>query len=228
MKNRIQAKIKNRKKVAEGTYKVDFSVAEKVDFIAGQHTGVWLPKFIHEDSRGNFRLFSICSSPNNKKEISITFRDRGSGFKRTLLELPIGTEVNLMKPAGFFVLPADGKQKVGFIAGGIGITPFMSMINFATEEKTTNKIVLYYVNSSAETAAFLPELKELEKKNKNFSLNNFIGREKFTEAMKKMKNQEEFLWYIAGPPGMVAEMRNILFLNKVNPAKILTEEFEGY
>ena len=228
MKNRIQAKIKNRKKVAEGTYKVHFSVAEKVDFIAGQHTGVWLPRLLHDDSRGNFRLFSVCSSPNNKKEISITFRDMGSGFKRTLLELPIGTEVELMKPAGFFVLPLDKDQKIAFIAGGIGITPFMSMLNYAAEEKLPHKITLYYVNSSAETGAFLPELKKIEKKNKNFTLNNFIGREKFTETMKKMKNQEEFLWYIAGPPRMVAEMRNILFLNKVNPAKILTEEFEGY
>lgn len=228
MKNRITARIKNRKKVAKDTYEVIFSVKGDFNFVAGQHTGVWLPKLPYKDPRGNFRLFSISSSPNNKKTISVAFRDSGSGFKRSLLKLPIGTEVELMKPAGFFVMPADKKQELAFIAGGIGITPFRSMINFAAEEKTQNKIILYYVNSSAQTAAFLPELKKLEKKNKNFSLNNFIGREKFTEAIRKMKSKEEFLWYIAGPPGMVSEMRNTLFLNKINPAKILTEEFDGY
>ena len=228
MKNKLVAKVKSRKKVAKGTYEVDFSVSEKVDFVAGQHTGVWLPKIIYPDPRGNFRLFSICSSPRNRKIISVTFRDRGSGFKRTLLELPIGTKVELMKPAGFFVLPNDKKQKIAFVAGGIGITPFRSMISFATESKASNQIILYYANSSIETAAFLPELKQLEKKNGNFFIKNFIGREKFTEAIGAVKNPEEFLWYIAGPPGMVANMKNILFLNKVNPTKIITEEFDGY
>ena len=133
-----------------------------------------------------------------------------------------------MKPVGFFVLPQDKKQKIAFVAGGIGITPFRSMINFATEEKLPNKIFLYYVNSSKETTAFLPELKILAKKNKSFTLKNFIGREKFTEAIKKVKNPNEFLWYVAGPPGLVASIRNTLILNKVNPNKILTEEFSGY
>ena len=229
MKNRVTAKIKSRRKVAEETYQVDFDVSkENIDFIAGQHTGVWLPKLFHDDKKGNFRILSACSSPNNKKILSVAFRDRGSGFKRTLLELPIGAEVELMKPVGFFVLPQDKKQKIAFIAGGIGITPFRSMINFATEEKLPNKIFLYYVNSSKETTAFLPELKILAKKNKSFTLKNFIGREKFTEAIKKVKNPNEFLWYVAGPPGLVASIRNTLILNKVNPNKILTEEFSGY
>lgn len=229
MKNRITAKIKSRKKVAQGTYQVDFDVGkESVDFVAGQHTGVWLPKLLYDDPRGNFRLFSVCSSPNNKKILSVTFRDRGSGFKRTLLELPIGTEVELMEPTGFFVIPKDSKQKIAFVAGGIGITPFRSMLNFAAEEKLPNKIVLYYVNSSKEKTTFLPELKDLAKKNKNFTFHNYIGRTEFTEAIKNVKKVDEYLWYIAGPPSMVAEIRNTLLLNKVSPNKILTEEFDGY
>ena len=227
--DRITAKIKSRKKVAQGTYQVDFDVSkENVEFVAGQHTGVWLPKLLYDDPRGNFRLFSICSSPNNKKILSVAFSDRGSGFKRTLIELPIGTEVEIMKPVGFFVLPVDKKQKIAFIAGGIGITPFRSMLNYAAEKKLPNKIVLYYVNRSKETTTFLPELKKLASKNKNFSLKNFIGREKFIAEVKKLSNPAEFLWYIAGPPGLVAEIRNTLILNKVNPNKILTEEFSGY
>ena len=194
--NRITTKIKSRKKVAQGTYEVDFNLSEKVNFVAGQHTGIWLPKLIYGDPRGDFRLFSICSSPNNKKTFSVAFRDRESGFKRTLLELPIGTKVELMMPTGFFVLPQDKKQKVVFVAGGIGITPFRSMLNYVAEEKLPNKITLYYVNSSRDTAAFIPELKKLAKKNKNFKLNNCVGRENFTKAINEVKKSKEYLWYI--------------------------------
>ena len=71
MKNRVTAKIKSRKKVAEETYQVDFDVSkENINFIAGQHTGVWLPKLLHDDPKGNFRILSVCSSPNNKKILS--------------------------------------------------------------------------------------------------------------------------------------------------------------
>ena len=90
MKDKVSARIKSRKKIAKGTFKIDFNPSEEFDFVAGQHTGVWLPKLFHSDPKGNFRLFSICSSPNNPERISITFRDRGSGFKKTLLEIPAG------------------------------------------------------------------------------------------------------------------------------------------
>ncbi|MEM3091104.1 MAG: FAD-dependent oxidoreductase [Candidatus Pacearchaeota archaeon] len=228
MENRIIAEIKNRKKIARETYQIDFILEKEINFVAGQHIGIWLPKLIYDDPKGSFRLFSICSSPKNKKMISIAFRDTKSGFKKTLLKLPIGTEVELMKPTGFFVLPKDQKQRIGFIAGGIGITPFMSMLNYAKENKLSQKITLYYLNSSKEKTAFFYELKQLTDNNKNFVLKNFLGRKKFLEQIKKIKNQERILWYIAGPPGLVADIKNILISMGVSQNKILTEEFSGY
>jgi len=224
----IFASIKSHEQIAKGTYRVDFDISkENFQFEAGQHTGVWLPKLNYEDPRGNFRIFSINTSPNNKKTLSVAFRETGSGFKKTLLEFPEKTKVELMAAEGYFVLPKDKNQKVALVAGGIGITPAISILRFAAEEKLPNKIILHYVNSGKETTAYLDEIKELAKTNKNLTLKNYFSREEFAKGVEEMKSKEEYLWYISGPARMVADIKDSLS-GKIRLDKIVTEEFTGY
>ena len=220
---RVKAKILQRKEIAKGTFEVKFSV-KNYPFTAGQHTGVRLPKLFHNDPKGKFRVFSIVEPPGSN-EVRVAFRNTESGFKKTLLELPLKTNVELDPASGYFTLPKE-KTDVCFIAGGIGITPFMSMVRYAAEKNLPHKITLHYSNRNKESAAYLEDLKALE--NKNFKLFEHYTIDGFKEAVKKTANPEKKLWYIAGPPGMVFDLKNILFLNKVLPESVVTEEFSGY
>ncbi len=222
---RVKAKIISRKEIAKGTYEVLFSVKE-FPFAAGQHIGVHLPKLTHSDVRGNYRVFSIVTSPGDQY-IGIAFRNTRSGFKKTLLEMRLGEKVWLDTATGYFTLPW-GKKDLVFVAGGIGITPFMSMIRYASEEKLLHKITLIYSNKNRESAAYLDELRRLTQENKRFYLKEFYDVVEFRGAVFGVKSPENKIWYIAGPPGLVSVTKSILFDSQVPPGNIVTEEFSGY
>src|SRR3989338_7946385 len=95
-----------REKVAEDTFEIRFGLKEDeiFDFRAGQHIDVAIDKLLHGDSRGSVRTFSLLSSPQNKEFIAIAFRDSGSGFKKTLLEMDLETPVAIEGPFGNFTL----------------------------------------------------------------------------------------------------------------------------
>ncbi len=225
---KMKLPIVKQKLVAKGTVEVSFGLKEKFEFLAGQYVRISVPKLLYEDSKGTYRLFSIVSSPNDKKKLSIAFRDSGSGFKKTLMELRIGSLVNVEGPFGHFTLPKDTSDPLVFIAGGIGITPFISMIRFINENKLSYKVTLLYSNKSPETAAYLKELTRMSNKNKNFSVINKFGRidsEFITENVSDLKKPK---WYIVGPPNMVSDMRNLLIGLGVEESNIYFEEFTGY
>ncbi len=218
-----------RENIAEGTVKVTFSfVDSEFVFKSGQYVRVTIPKLIYEDPRGNSRDFSIASSPNIKNAVSVSFRISQSGFKQTLIQSPLGIPINIEGPFGVFTLPEDAVMPVVFIAGGIGITPFLSMISFATEEKSLHKIMLLYVNHSPESSAFLEKLEELEKMNPNFSYRKHYGPLDEMFIRNNIENPKDFFWYIAGPPGMVGKARKIIMSLGAVEEKIRVEEFIGY
>ena len=130
----MQARINEKHDVAKGTLFVTFDLlGEQVDFKPGQYFFVTLPDAGHQDDRGLRRHFSVVTSPNDKV-LGLATRMRDSAFKRTLRELPIGTEVDVEQPKGDFVLPEDTSRPLVFIAGGIGITVFRSMLRYIREE----------------------------------------------------------------------------------------------
>ncbi|OJI09481.1 hypothetical protein BK006_00895 [bacterium CG10_49_38] len=224
--------IGERQTVAEGTERVVFGLSgKKFPFIAGQHLQVAVSKLLYPDPRGRSRVFSIASSPGETDKIAITFRfdsQKGSGFKRTLLELPLGSLVEIEGPFGYFTLPDDLNQSVVFIAGGIGITPFLSMIRFAEETRRPGAITLLYANRAEASAAFLAELRERDARNTNFSLKNKFGPLGADFVRQSVANPDQVLWYVAGPGAMVSLARQILFDLHIPPAHLFTEEFEGY
>jgi len=205
------AKIISRNTIAEETTEIVFRcIGDSFVFLPGQYVEVTLPKLLYPDQRGNFRNFSIVSSPNRKREISVAFRNSESGFKRTLLKTPLGSEVEFQGPLGVFTLPESSERPVVCIAGGIGITPFLSMIRFASEEELQQQITLLYANSKRKRAAYIHELEALEEKNSHFNLEHKLGYFDLDFIRKHTGGLTRPLWYIAGPPDMVRSARYLL------------------
>ena len=225
----IKLSVLERKIVAEKTCEVSFSLDEKkFNFLAGQYIRISVPKLFYFDPKGTSRLFSVASSPNDKNKISVAFRDSGSGFKKTLMELPFGSPVDIEGPFGYFTLPKNQNQPIVLLVGGIGITPCISMIRYATEEKLDSQITLLYSNRNIENAAYLSELTAIAKQNPHFLLKNKLGRIDDNFIQQSVKNLTEPIWYVVGLPDMVSGMRDLLSHLGINESKVYFEDFIGY
>lgn len=218
----------DRKQVAEKTLEISFRRPEKFSFKSGQYIQLGVPKLLYSDIKGASRVFSIASSPLDQEKISVVFRDTGSGFKRTLKEVSINAPVDIEGPHGFFTLPQNPAHPPVLIAGGIGITPYLSMIRFATKHDLTFPITLLYFNRNKESTAFLEELQDMANHNKYFTLKNKFGKVDEQFIRQNVKNMQDCTWYIAGPPNMIDAVRNILLLLGIRAESIFYEGFDGY
>lgn len=221
------ALIISRKRIAKKTLEVGFHLGDKrFSYKPGQYIEVVLPHLKDKDPMGNKREFSIVSSPNQSNELAIAFRKSDSEFKKSLAALPINSPVAVFGPYGRFTLPADIARPLVFVAGGIGITPFISMLRYVNDHRTNHRIVVLYVNHDNQGAAYLEELKWLAKNNQNITLKNKTGR--LTDRDLVSLNEENFdaRYFIAGPPKMVEATKNALKSIDKSIA-IETEEFTG-
>ena len=229
MVQKLQLPIIKRKEIAKGTVEISFGLENnEFSFKAGQYMHVTIPKLIFQDNKGSSRDFSIASSPNDKKSLKTVFRVSDSSFKQTLTKMPIGSKVDVNGPMGVFTLPDKIDKPIVLIAGGIGITPFMSMIKYATENKLDNKLMLIYTNKSPERAAYLKELEELQRQNPNFKLISRFKRIDHDFIKENIKNVKDCLWYVCGTPGMVIGVREMLMKIGISESDIFFEEFSGY
>lgn len=230
-------KIINKKEVAKGTLQVTFKIKESFNFKPGQYVFLTLNlKF--PDERDNRRHFSINNSPNEKRVITITTRLSDSGFKKTLNELQIGDEVELGPIAGAFVLPEDKSKPLVFIAGGIGITPFMSMLRYLKEEGNPYNITLIYSNRNQASTAFLEEIKDLGLKIKDMKLilsmtedEEWMGEKRRVDAnfiKEYFPNVNENYYMVVGPPAMTETVQKSLMDAGVEIDNIKVEKFTGY
>jgi len=167
---------------------------------------------------------------------------RGSAFKRTLAELPLQTPVNFRGPLGSFPLPQDAATPIVLIAGGIGVTPFRSMIKNVTEEKFPHKVTLIYSNRTPQDAPFLDEPRRWEGENPNFrfiptmtkpevSKQPWTGRAGHIDAAflrTELDNPDRFISFVAGPTAMVDAVAKALVEAGASEDRIRTEEFSGY
>lgn len=145
-------------------------------------------------------------------------------------------------PMGSFTLHNNPSKPAVFLAGGIGITPFSSIIRHADKASLPHRLFLFYSNRRPEDAAFMDTLRELEKQNRNYKFipsmsemnksaqpwdgeTGFINQEMLSRHLSAMQGP---IYYIAGPPAMVAAMRQMLNGAGVDEDDIRTEEFAGY
>lgn len=232
-------KIQDKKEIAKGTLQVTFEIEdEQFTFKPGQYAFITLvnPKF--PDERSSKRHFSIVNSPNQKGIITIATRIRDSGFKKSLQELPNNSAVEIGPIAGSFILPLDSRRPLVFIAGGIGITPFISMFCYIKEEHLPYQITLIYSNRDQSSAAYLPELQELAQTLPNFKLILTMtedaswdgeNRRIDTQFIKDYtKGLQDPLYFVVGPPAMVDAIQRALLEAGVAPENIKIENFTGY
>ncbi|MDO8657423.1 MAG: FAD-dependent oxidoreductase [Candidatus Levybacteria bacterium] len=235
----MKAKIKDKREVTKGTLSVDFDLlGNEVNFEPGQYITVRLINPPFTDAKGSQRYFSINNPPGQKGVFTITTRIRDSAFKKSLSELPTGTEVEIDPPRGVFVLPKETIKPLVFIAGGIGITPFLSMLRHIRDGKLDYKITLIYSNKDKESTAFLQEFEDMAKNNSNFKLIAAITQDPGWSGEKRridaqfikdyFKNPNDYLYYAAGPPGMVDAIYDALINAGIGSSNIETENFAGY
>jgi len=227
--------------VAEGTMAFHFAKPAGFKFTAGQSMNVSLIDPPESDAKGNSRTFSIVSAPH-ENELVIATRMRDTAFKRVLKGMPPGGRVGLRGPAGMFTLdPADARP-AAYLAGGIGITPFVSMLREGAHTRLARDLWLFYSNRRPEDAAFLEELAALPKRH---SRCHFVGTMVEMDKSSRpwggetglldramlerhLKGLAANVYYVAGPPGLVEAMQKMLVAAGVAEEAIHTDEFFGY
>jgi len=236
----MQARIKEKQEVAKGTLLVTFDLlGEEVDFKPGQYFFVTLPDIGHEDDKGLRRHITVVTSPNERGVLGFATRMRDSAFKRSLGELPIGTEVQVEPPKGSFALPDDTSRPLVFVAGGIGITVFRSMLRYIHEERLPYRVTLIYSNRDRESTAFLEELRELEHSLPEFRLILTMTQDQDWDGEARMidaqffrdylgEDLNEYTLMVAGPPGMVEGMQKALADAGADGANVIAERYGGY
>ena len=224
----FETTILGRKELAVDTFEVTLKRPAEFTFVAGQYTQIQLPKLLKADPKGRSRQFSIVSSPSNFDEVKVVFRMTGSGFKETLLNLPVGSSLRLEQAAGSFVLPQTLTRPHVFVAGGVGISPFMSYVTERVNDHWDHPIRLFYGNQSPEKAAYLAELKSIEKIQSRFTLHSIYKQptqELFAQCAKK---HTDATWWVVGPPALVATATAGLRMAGIQDQHIKTEPFTGY
>ena len=235
------SRLKEKEPLAEGTMGFYFEKPAGFQFKAGQYLDITLVNPPETDAEGNIRSLSIASAPEDE-HLLVATRMRDTAFKRVLRMASFDLEVKMEGPMGSFTLHNNATKPAVFLAGGIGITPFSSILRHAARARLPHHLYLFYSNRRPEDAAFMNILNALEKENPNFKFipsmsemnksaqkwtgeTGFINREMLSRHLPSLQGPT---YYMAGPPAMVAAMREMLITAGVDEDDLRTEEFAGY
>jgi ferredoxin-NADP reductase len=234
----MKATIKEKREVAKGTLFVTFDLGgENVEFEPGQYFWVELLDPPYEDEKGPRRHITVVTSPT-EGVLGLATRIRDTAFKRSLVEMPEGAAVDVEQPKGSFVLPEDTSKRYAFVAGGIGITPFRSMLRYIADKGLDYDITLVYSNRDVESTAFLDELKELESVVPRCRVLFTMTDDPSWEGDKRMLDAEvlgellgdleSFHFMIAGPPPMAKSVEGSLLEAGLSEDQVQSDSFSGY
>ena len=182
------------------------------------------------------RTFSIASAPHEPR-LTVATRMRDSAFKRALGRAEPGQRATIDGPAGLMVLHEDAARPAVFLAGGIGITPFLAMLRDAKHRELSHRIVLFYANRRLQDAAFHDELAGMGKDNPRYvptlsspsaGWKGETGHIDRAMLERHVDDVRRPIYYFAGPPGMTMAMQFMLADLGVAEADMRSEEFYGY
>jgi ferredoxin-NADP reductase len=236
----VKARIKEKRDVAKRTLMVVFDLlGEEVDFQPGQYFWVTLLDPPYDDEKGPRRHITVVTSPTERGVLGLATRLRDSAFKRSLAALPEGTAVEVEQPKGSFVLPQETDRHYVFIAGGIGITVFRSMLRYIADEGLPHRVTLVHSNRDRESTAFYDELRELEAANPNLEIVYTMTQDSGWEGETRRIDAEmlrdylgekldSYTYLIAGPPAMVDGVAEALQGAGIPEDQVLPARFSGY
>jgi len=230
MEKKFNAKLTYLKEIAQNTYEAGFNFEKEVfEFKAGQYAWINFPKLLFKDPRGSRRAFSISSSPNVKERIEIIFRGSGSGFKKTLIDKrSIGRSVEIIGPFGFMGISDSVEPNLVFVAGGVAVAPFVSMVRYASENKLKNKITLILSNPGSKTSFYTKLFEGLENKNTNFKFVSDIGRLEAPIIIKSVDDIKNNFYFVTGPRDFVIDISSKLLAIGVPKGNFVFDEYHGF
>ena len=236
----MKAKVAEKREVAKGTLYVVFDLlGHEVDFKPGQYFWVTLLDPPYDDEKGPKRHISVATSPNDRGVLALCTRIRDTAFKRSLAELDVGADVEVEDPKGNFVLPEDTDRPYVFVAGGIGITVFRSMLRYIAEEKLPHNVTLVYSNRDRESTAFLDELPELERTCPSLKVVLTMTEDEGWDGETRMVDAEmlgdhlegelaDYTYLVAGPPQMVDAIVGALDGAGIPEDQVKPDRYSGY
>lgn len=240
-KDKLILTLQTKIKIAPDIYDFIFTSNQRLNYTPGQYLE-WTLSHPNPDDRGIRRYFTLASSPTEENlRIGTKFNDRSSSFKKALLSIKQDTLITASQLAGDFVLPKDPNKKLVFVAGGIGITPFRSMIKYLLDKGQKRVITIFYSNklvsdivySDIFTQAFnqlgikiVYTLTDLEKIPVDFKgKKGYINEQLIKEHVPDYK---ERIFYISGPHLLVTNIENVLKTLGLTNEQIKTDYFPGY
>ncbi|MDP4200764.1 MAG: FAD-dependent oxidoreductase [Bacteroidota bacterium] len=227
--------------IANGTRAFHLDRPNGFEYEAGQTIDLTLIEPKDMDAEGPVRTFSLVSAPH-EPELEFATRMRDTAFKRTIGSAPAGTELSWDGPYGSFTLHKNASKPAVFLAGGIGITPFMSIVKDALHKRLQHQLFLFHSNNTPEDAPFLDTLMALDHSDPNFHYvptmtamekseqkwhgdHGFITKDMIERHVIDLATP---IFYLAGPPGFVSAMRKMLAEAGADEDNVRFEEFPGY
>jgi ferredoxin-NADP reductase len=210
------------------------------EFRAGQHADFILTRSLPATHGGSSLTFSIASPPQGKSTIMLAIRTGQTAVRSVLEFAALGDRFVVSRARGSFTLHHDVVRPAVFLAGGMGIAPIRSILHWATRERLPHRLYLFYSNRQAADAAFIEEFETMTAQNPNFTFIPTFTRH--TNTPRPYENGridqrmlKRFLvwpkgpvYYLAGPPGMVGAMRDLLNSLGVSENDLKTEQVGGY
>lgn len=237
----MRIRVKERRQETPDIWTFVFALdGQSYTYTAGQFAFFELDELTDADPRGKRRHFTLSSSPTEDGIVQCTTQLRGSAFKETLRTAPLGAGVNLEEAQGDFTLPDTWDAPLVFLGGGVGVTPFRSMLRYATDENLPYRITMLYSAASPEHLAFRREFELMPQENPNLEIiltvtdtgahtwQGETGRIDAAKIERSVTDIANAMFYICGPPRMVEAMGQLLNGLKVSPERVRVERFSGY
>lgn len=207
-----------------------------MSYTAGQYTELHLPHG-RPDDRGTKRWFTLSSSPEDEF-LTITTKyagdDKSSSFKKALFTLEPGTELHMADPMGDFVLPKLIQTPLIFVAGGIGVTPFHSMLTWLSQTMEERPIKLLYGVKNEDEIIFQGTFHDagieptIVVSNPSDAWGGERGRLSAELILGLEKPSEDTLVYVSGPEPMVQALAKDLHATGLEKHQIVSDEFPNY
>lgn len=237
-KFRARLQLKEIHKISDRVYDYVFTPEKPFRFVPGQYMEWTLPN-VPFDSRGNRRTFTIASSPTERDiHMGVKYYDPTSAFKYTLSRLRPGEWIYASQLAGNFTLERGEGKKLVFIAGGIGITPFRSMIKYITDTNQQTDAVLLYVVNNPREFAYVSEFREAAAHGvrfipivtqAGFTSDRTVNAPLSPELIARLvPDYAQRTYYVSGPNVMVDATKSYLARLGVSAKHIKTDHFSGY
>lgn len=237
-KSRLVLKLKRKTQVGRGVYDFEFETNRPFQFRPGQYME-WTLGHEKPDARGNRRYFTLASSPTEKQVLlGVKFYPEPSSYKKKMLDLKHSDIITAGQLAGDFTLPKNQNEKLVFVAGGIGITPFRSMLKYLLDTNDKREIVVLYANRSEQEIVYRDILEQARQKlniKTVYAVSGEAGggwqgyRGHFTPEIirKEIPDFAQRKFYISGSHVVVESFKKMLSDLGIRRSQIITDFFPG-